>query len=278
MNYPAIDAVMVEVGPIAVYYYGVLYVCALGVLIALGRLRLRHGDAQISAESFYDICFYGVVGVVIGGRLGYVLFYNMGFFLADPLWVFRIREGGMSFHGGLLGVMIALFIWAKRHSHHYLDVMDFIAPLVPIGLGLGRIGNFINTELPGRVSDFAFAVHFPCDAVRGLNPMCVGDYEQVTRHLSSIYQAFTEGVVLFAVLWIVSIHKKRRGQVAGMFLLLYGLLRCVTEVFREPNASIGFLLGQWLTMGQLLSIPMALIGLAMVLPQTSHFLIREDSK
>lgn len=277
MNYPAIDPILVEVGPIAIHYYGALYLCAFGIFYLLGRVRLKRDDSLVSTDQFNDLCYYAILGVIIGGRLGYVLFYSIDVFLEDSLWLFRIWEGGMSFHGGLLGVVIALFIWVRRNSLDFLDVMDFVAPLVPCGLGMGRIGNFVNTELPGRVSDFALAAHFPCEAVRVFNPMCIGEFEQVTRHISSIYQAIAEGVVLFAVLWFLSMERRRKGQISGLFLLVYGILRCVTEAFRQPDASIGFLIGQWLTMGQLLSIPMVLIGLVLVLPQTSHYLIREKS-
>ena len=275
MNYPNIDPVLVDVGPVAIHYYGALYLCAFGIFYLLGQFRLKRNTSLITVDQFNDLCYYAILGVIVGGRLGYVLFYSVELFLDDPLWVLRIWEGGMSFHGGLLGVIVALFIWVKRNGLDFFDIMDFVAPLVPIGLGMGRIGNFVNTELPGRVTNFAFAVHFPCDAVRAVNSMCIGAYEPVTRHISSLYQAFAEGIVLFVVLWLFSMEPRRRGQVAGVFLVSYGILRVITEIFRQPDAALGFVLAEWLTMGQLLSVPMAFIGVALILPQTSHYLIRD---
>ena len=274
MNYPDIDSVLIALGPVAIHYYGALYLCAFLVFYMLGRFQINRGLTKFSIDQLNDLLFYAILGVIVGGRIGYMLFYGIDVFLNDPLWLFRIWEGGMSFHGGLLGVIVGLLIWNRRNTFGFYEVMDFVAPLVPIGLGLGRVGNFMNTELPGRVSDFVWAVHFPCASVRTINPFCVGEFETVARHISSLYQAFAEGIVLFAILWFYSLNRRNKGQISGMFLLVYGVLRCITETFRQPDVSIGFIGFDWLTMGQLLSVPMALFGLALILPQTSRYLIR----
>lgn len=207
--------------------------------------------------------FYGALGAVLGGRIGFTLFYNFESLLRDPLFVFRIWDGGMSFHGGLLGTMLAMWWFGRKTQRSFLQVSDFIAPLVPIGLGLGRLGNFANTELPGRATDSVFGMIYPCsaDAIRSLNQLCLGEWESFARHPSSLYQAFAEGLVLFVVVWLVSAVPRRMGVVSGVFLIGYGVLRFCTEFFREPDAGIGFIAFDWLSMGQLLSIPMVIVGI-----------------
>jgi phosphatidylglycerol:prolipoprotein diacylglycerol transferase len=202
---------------------------------------------------------------VLGGRIGYVMFYNFDVFLADPLYLFRMWEGGMSFHGGLLGVVVGIWWFARKSHRRLVDVMDFLAPLTPLGLGFGRLANFINGELPGRVTDSVFGVIYPCDAVTALNPMCVGPWEQVARHPSPLYQAFSEGLLLFVLLWFASARPKPAGFVAGLFLIGYGSFRFTTEFFRSPDAHIGFIAFEWLTMGQLLSLPMVIAGILLLL-------------
>ena len=207
--------------------------------------------------------FYGALGAVLGGRIGFTLFYGFESILRDPLFVFRIWDGGMSFHGGLLGTMLAMWWFGRKTQRSFLQVSDFIAPLVPIGLGLGRLGNFANTELPGRATDSVFGMIYPCsaDAIRSINQLCLGEWESFARHPSPLYQAFAEGLLLFVVVWLVSAVPRRVGVVSGVFLIGYGALRFCTEFFREPDAGIGFIAFDWLSMGQLLSIPMLFVGM-----------------
>ena len=223
-----------------------------------------------------DVVFYGALGAVLGGRIGFTLFYGYESLLRDPLFVFRIWDGGMSFHGGLLGSICALWWFGRKTQRSFLQVSDFVVPLTPIGLGLGRLGNFANTELPGRATDSVFGIIYPCgaDAIRSINQLCVGQWESFARHPSPLYQAFAEGLVLFVVVWMVSAPRsgdrgglaaRRVGAVTGVFLASYGVLRLCTEFFREPDAGIGFIAFEWLSMGQLLSIPMVIVGLVLAL-------------
>jgi phosphatidylglycerol:prolipoprotein diacylglycerol transferase len=266
-HYPDIDPVIVALGPFAVRWYGLAYLAAFVVCIWLGNRRAGEAWRGWTRQEVSDVVFYGAIGAVLGGRIGYSLFYGFETFAQDPLYILRIWEGGMSFHGGLLGTLVALWWFARKTGRTFLQVSDFTAPLLPLGLGLGRLGNFANTELPGRSTDSIFGLIYPCaaDAVRALNPLCAGEWEPFARHPSPLYQAFMEGVVLFAVLWWFSSRPRPVGAVSGMFLICYGLARTFTEFFREPDAHIGFLAMHWLTMGQLLSIPMILIGILLVL-------------
>ncbi|MCY4128259.1 MAG: prolipoprotein diacylglyceryl transferase [Gammaproteobacteria bacterium] len=272
MNYPIIDPVLVDFGVFAIHWYGFMYLLAFATFWLLAYIRIRNQRIQWNVSQLNDACFYMVLGVIIGGRAGYALFYGFEQFLDDTLWLFRIWEGGMSFHGGLLGVIAGLFVWCKLNGHGFWSTMDIVAPFVPLGLGLGRIGNFINTELPGRVTDSALGVHFPCFSVVDHNFLCTGQFEDVTRHVSSLYQAFAEGVVLFIALWLFSIKPRETGQIAGLFLLGYGLLRIATEFFRQPDPELGFILFGWLSMGQLLSSLMVIVGIALLLPLSARYL------
>lgn len=267
MHYPVIDNVIVSLGPLAIRWYGVSYLAGFALCWWLGRRRAERltamGDTW-SASDVSDLVFYGAMGAVIGGRVGFVLFYGFDQFLADPLWLFRTWEGGMSFHGGLLGVLTAFWLFARSTGRTFLQVGDFMAPLCPPGIGFGRLANFINTELPGRVTEVPWGLQYPCDAVYALNPLCVGQWESVARHPSPLYQAFTEGLLLFVVLWFFSRTPRRRGAVAGVFLAGYGVCRFVTEFFRQPDAGIGFVAFDWLSMGQLLSAPMILAGVGLI--------------
>lgn len=265
-----IDPVAVHLGPIAVHWYGLMYVLAFFAAWWLGRRRLRSGRWPAFAGSrFDDLLFYGMLGVLLGGRLGYVLFYALTDFLRDPLMLLRIQEGGMSFHGGLLGVIVALALWARRQGIALFDALDFVAPLVPIGLGLGRIGNFIGGELWGKPTDLPWGVVFP--RALGLAPeearrlWEAGLLDQAARHPSQLYQAFLEGAVLFAVLWWFSAKPRPRYAVSGLFALLYGIFRSAVEFVREPDAHIGYLAFGWLTMGQLLSLPLVVTGVVLLL-------------
>ena len=265
MNYPEIDKVIVELGPLSIRWYGLMYVLGVVAFYLLGKWRVRRGLSDWRIQDLADLVFYGVVGVIVGGRVGYVVFYGMGTFLTDPLMLLRIWEGGMSFHGGLLGVLAACWVFARRSQRSFLEVADFAAPLAPLGLGLGRLGNFINAELPGRVTELPIGVHFPCDSVRELTLRCFGDYEAVTRHVSSLYQAASDGLVLFLAVWLFAAKPRAAGRVSGVFLLVYGCLRFLTEFVREPDPGRGFVALDWLTTGQLLSLPMIALGVYLLL-------------
>lgn len=267
MHYPAIDPVIVSLGPLAVRWYGLTYLAAFMVSWWLGNRQRRRGFPGWTPQQVSDLVFYGALGAVIGGRIGYVLFYAFEPLLRDPLVLLRIWDGGMSFHGGLLGAVAAMAWFGRRSDKGFWQVTDFMAPLVPIGLGLGRLGNFANTELPGRMTDASWGLVYPCDAdaIRSINMICTGEWEAFARHPSPLYQAFAEGVVLFGLVWLVAARPRPAAVVSGTFLAGYGALRFVTETFREPDAHIGFIAFDWLTMGQLLSLPMAIVGMLIVL-------------
>ncbi len=269
MFYPEIDPVLISLGPLAIRWYGISYLAAFGVTFYLGQKRAKlYGWNR---EELSDLIFYGAIGVVLGGRLGFTLFYGFESLVADPLFLFRIWEGGMSFHGGLLGVMIAIWWFAKKTSRTFFSVGDYVAPLVPIGLGFGRLGNFANTELPGRFTDAPWALFYPCkaDSIRSINQMCYGAWEEFARHPSSIYQAVGEGLILFIIVMAISRQARRYsyrrdGYVSGAFLAFYGAIRFCTEFFREPDPGLGLFVSNLLTMGQLLSIPMLIIGILLM--------------
>ncbi|WP_275288581.1 prolipoprotein diacylglyceryl transferase [Halomonas elongata] len=245
LTYPSIDPVAVSLGPFQVHWYGLMYVIGFIAAWWLGRQRAER--IGLTRDDVGDLLFYGALGVVLGGRLGYALFYGVEQWLADPLWILRIWDGGMSFHGGLIGVLLATWFFARRKGLAFFTLTDFVAPLVPVGLGAGRIGNFINHELPGRLTDLPWGMPFP-----GLGPE--------PRHPSSLYEALLEGLVLFGVLWWVSARPRRRGLVSGLFLVLYGLFRFAVEFVRRPDPQLGFIAFDWLTMGMLLSLPMIVAG------------------
>jgi len=258
MQYPSLDPVLLDLGFFQIRWYGAMYVAAFVFCHVLGTRRAE--AAGFGRQDVADLVFYGVIGVIVGGRLGFALFYGFEQLLADPLWLLRIWEGGMSFHGGLLGVCGAVWLFAMRRGRQLLAVTDFVAPLVPVGLGLGRIGNVINTELPGRATDLAVGVHFPCSAVRDLTLTCYGEFETVTRHVSSLYQAIAEGPLLALLVWLFAARPRMTGAVSGMFLVGYGSLRLLTEFFRAPDAHFGLFFGA-VSMGQLLSLPMVAFGI-----------------
>ncbi len=250
ITFPQIDPVLIELGPLAIRWYGLMYLFGFAFAIWLANRRADKPNSGWTREQVSDLLFAGFLGVVIGGRVGYVLFYNFNEFLADPSYLFKVWTGGMSFHGGLLGVITAMFIYAKRNQRTFFNVADMVAPLVPFGLGLGRVGNFMNDELWGRVTDVPWAVMFPSG---GFLP----------RHPSQLYEAFLEGVVLFLILnWFIR-KPRPAGAVSGLFLTGYGVFRFIVEYFREPDAHLG-LFGDFISMGQILSTPMILIGVAMM--------------
>ena len=268
------DPVLADLGFLTIYWYGIMYLLAYAVFWLLCYYRIRKGRIEWDIQQLNDVCFYMALGTILGGRLGFVLFYGFEQFLDDPLWLFRIWEGGMSFHGGMLGVIAGAFIWSKLAGNGFWLTMDTVAPMVPPGLGLGRLGNFINTELPGRVTDSSLGVHFPCTSVVDHNFLCTGAYEDVLRHVSSVYQAFSEGVILFVVLWLYSTKPRVAGRISAMFLIGYGIMRFTTEFFRQPDPELGFVLFNWMSMGQVLSSLMILAGITLLLPSTSRRLQR----
>lgn len=253
LSYPQIDPVAFALGPLAVHWYGLMYLFGFGGAWYLALRRSDRPWSPVRRSRVESLVIYAAFGVILGGRCGYVLFYNFERWLADPLWLIRLWEGGMSFHGGLLGVILALWLFARRERQPLLAISDFVAPLVPIGLGLGRLGNFIGQELWGRATDSPWGMVFPRDP------------EQLLRHPSQLYQAFLEGLVLFVILFFYSRKPRPLGMVSGLFLLLYGMARFVVEFVREPDAHIGFDFLGWMTRGQLLSLPMMAAGLALVL-------------
>ena len=272
MQHPIIDPVLVDFGLFKIHWYGAMYFVAFGLFWLLAYYRIRTGRLAWDTARLTDACFFMILGVALGGRLGYIFFYGFEQFLNDPLSVLRIWEGGMSFHGGLLGVIAGSYMWCKRSGLGFWSMMDSIAPFVPPGLGIGRIGNFINTELPGRVTESSLGIHFPCMKVFDHNFLCTGEFEEVTRHVSSLYQAAAEGVILFIVLWLYSAKPRATGRVAALFLIGYGSCRYFTEFFREPDPDLGFVLFGWMTMGQTLSALMVAGGIALLLPLTSRYL------
>ncbi|MBV1907310.1 MAG: prolipoprotein diacylglyceryl transferase [Pseudomonadales bacterium] len=268
MQYPIIDEVIIALGPISVRWYGLMYLLAFSLAWWLGNWRSKNiqtfYDVRWTPQEVSDVIFYGAMGAVLGGRAGYVFFYGFEQFLQDPIWLFRVWDGGMSFHGGLLGGILSLLLFSRKVGRHFVAVCDFVVILVPPGLGLGRIGNFINTELPGRLTDSAFGLQYPCSAVRGLNPLCTGEYETFGRHVSSLYQAFSEGILLFILIWLFAAAPRRPGAVTGVFLIAYGCARFCTEFFRSPDVHLGFVALDWLSMGQILSLPMVLLGVIFI--------------
>lgn len=248
--YPAISPVAFHIFNWPVYWYGLMYL--VGFLAGWGvlSLRLRYSPRGFNQEQLSDIVFYAALGAIIGGRLGYVLFYDWMSLLKNPLFIFQTWKGGMSFHGGLLGTVIALFLCARKHHKPFLALSDLISPAVPLGLGAGRIGNFINGELWGRVTNVPWAMVFP-------------NSDGLQRHPSQLYEFFLEGIVLFIILWVFSRKPRPLGAVSGLFALGYGLFRILVEFFREPDVQIGYIAGA-ITEGQLLSIPLVIVGILLL--------------
>ena len=244
LTYPEIDPIIFSIGPLKIRWYGLMYV--VGFLFAwwLARRRCTRSDSPINSEQVDDLIFYGMLGVIIGGRVGYALVYGWSQLTSDPLYLFRITEGGMSFHGGLVGVMTAMWLYGRKLGHSIWRMTDFVAPVVPLGLGFGRIGNFINGELWGKPTDVPWGF-----LVNG----------QVL-HPSQLYEAILEGFVLFAILWLYTAKPRPYLATSGMFLLLYGVFRFFIEFYRVPDAHPGYLAFGWVTMGQVLSLPMIIAG------------------
>ena len=254
--HPMPDPIAIHLGPLAIRWYGLMYLAAFAQFIILGRIRIKQAHIAVqgwTSEHLDDMLFYGVLGVVLGGRLGEVVFYHPAYYFSNPLEILMVWKGGMSFHGGFIGVMLAMALWSKRSGRHWWDVMDFIAPLVPLGYAFGRLGNFINAELPGRVADASlpWAMIWP-------------NVDTLPRHPSPIYQALVDGLLLFIVLWLYSRKPRPRMAVSGLFALGYGSARFFTEYFRTPDYIVP--LGPIsISAGQMLSLPMVILGMILLI-------------
>jgi len=247
LNYPNINPVAISAGSFEVHWYGLMYLVGFIGGWWLGRLRARRAGSTWRAEEIGDLLFYAALGVVLGGRVGYTLMYNFNGFISDPLVIFRIWQGGMSFHGGLLGVLVAMWWYGRQTGRTFFAVTDYLAPLIPLGLGAGRFGNFINGELWGRPTDLPWGMVFPF-------------VDAQPRHPSMLYEMLLEGVALFLVLWLFSRKPRPTMAVSGLFLLCYGSFRFGVEFVREPDAHLGFIAFGWMTMGHLLTLPMMALG------------------
>ncbi|HYD97542.1 MAG TPA: prolipoprotein diacylglyceryl transferase [Noviherbaspirillum sp.] len=256
LTHPLPDPIAFTLGPLSVHWYGLMYLVAFAQFLLLGRLRVRQphvAAAGWKVEDLDDMLFYGVLGVVVGGRLGEVLFYHPAYYFSHPLEIFAVWKGGMSFHGGFLGVMIAMALWGRKKGRHMFEVLDFIAPLVPLGYAAGRIGNFINAELPGRTADpsLPWAMIWP-------------NVDNLPRHPSPFYQALVDGVLLFIVLWLFARHARPMMAVSGVFAVGYGCARFFTEYFRTPDYEVAFGAVS-ISAGQMLSLPMVALGIVLLL-------------
>ena len=267
MNLAQIDPVALSIGSLQLRWYGLMYLAGFGLGWMLGRWRASRPGSGWTGPDVDDLLTCVMIGIILGGRLGYVLFYDLPVYINDPMEIMRIWNGGMSFHGGLLGVLGAFWYFARTRGRTFLEVSDFIAPLIPQGLFFGRLGNFINGELWGKVSDVPWAIVFP-----GAGPL--------PRHPSQLYEAALEGLLLFIMVWVFSLKPRKVGAVSGLFALGYGVFRFAVEFVRMPDVQLGYLAFGWLTMGQLLCVPLILAGawllcrkapvLAPRMPQTEH--------
>ncbi|SOD40528.1 prolipoprotein diacylglyceryl transferase [Nitrosovibrio sp. Nv4] len=250
--HPQFDPIAIHLGPLAVRWYGLMYLIGFALFILMGRYRIKQNpQGSFTISMLDDMLFYGVLGVILGGRLGHVLFYQFGYYLQHPLEILAVWQGGMSFHGGFLGVISAMALLARKYKLQWLAVTDFIAPLVPLGLGAGRIGNFINAELWGRPTDVSWGIIFP-------------NVDGLARHPSQLYEFALEGLAFFALMWIYSAKPRPVGAVSGMFLIGYGVFRSVSEFFREPEDGFMGVLTLGISMGQWLSLPMIVAGVIMI--------------
>jgi phosphatidylglycerol:prolipoprotein diacylglycerol transferase len=251
--YPEINPIAFSIGPLSVHWYGLMYLIGFTAAWSALAYRIKYSAVArgFTMPELSDILFYAALGTIIGGRLGYMIFYVREELFNHPLSTFQIWQGGMSFHGGLIGVIVSLSLWGYKKNKFLGDIADFVIPAVPLGLAAGRIGNFINGELWGRVTDVPWGMVFPNG---GSDP----------RHPSQLYEFFLEGIVLFFILWLFSMKPRPRWAVFGLFLICYGCFRIFIEFFREPDPQLGFIAWGWLTQGQLLSVPMIAIGLGMM--------------
>ncbi len=253
--YPDISPTIIKIGPFQVRWYGVMYI--LGFLAGYWFLKYlaRHRQFEFPKERIVDFLTYAAIGLISGGRLGYILFYNLGFYLQHPLKVFFLWEGGLSFHGGMIGILIAAFLFCRKYGYGFYDIADMTVVPIPIGLGLGRLGNFINGELFGRPTDLPWCMVFP-----GGGPQC--------RHPSQLYESFLEGLLLFGILFWMSRRKWSKGVMFWTFVAFYGMFRFIVEFFRQPDQQLGLLLGPF-SMGQFLSLPMVLLAVYMIVKRTA---------
>jgi phosphatidylglycerol---prolipoprotein diacylglyceryl transferase len=250
--YPHIDPIAFDMGPLKIHWYGLMYLLSFLLGWLLVQYRVKKFHLPWTKDEIIDLIFYSALGVIFGGRLGYMVFYNFANFLHHPLLVFKIWEGGMSFHGGLLGVIIALWFWIRNKPYKTLGMAtDLIVPVVPLGLAAGRLGNFLQGELWGRVTDVSWGMVYPY-------------VDQSPRHPSQIYEFLLEGLFLFIVIWLYAEKPRPRLSVSAFFLLSYGIIRCFCEFFRQPDPQWGYMAWGWLTMGQLLSLPMIIVGMVVL--------------
>jgi phosphatidylglycerol:prolipoprotein diacylglycerol transferase len=249
--YPQINPVAFSLGPLHVHWYGLMYLLSFlfGWLLALYRAKKLNLD--FSSDQITDLLFYVAIGVVVGGRVGYILFYDFTTFIHHPLFLFEVWDGGMSFHGGMIGVCLMCAWWCYKQKKNIFDVGDFICPIIPIGLAAGRFGNFINGELCGRITNMPWGVIYP-------------NVDQFPRHPSVLYELFLEGILLFIILWCYASKRRPRMAVTGLFFLLYGCFRIFCEFFRQPDQQLGFIAFDWLTRGIELSLPMVLFGVVLL--------------
>lgn len=248
LQYPHIDPVAIHIGPIKVHWYGLMYLFGIlsGWLLLYYRAKIKPWS-PVKPEQVGDLTFYIALGVILGGRIGYIVFYNPLLYIHNPLQMLYLWDGGMSFHGGFLGVLIAFWLYSRQLKVNFFDLGEFAAPVIPIGLGAGRLGNFINGELWGRVTESPIGMVFPTGGA-------------LPRYPSQLFEFFFEGVVLFSILWLVTIKKRPRYLVLGLFMFLYGCARFVCEFVRQPDPQYGFIFFNWMTMGQILSLPMIILG------------------
>lgn len=251
LNYPAINPIIFQLGPLQVHWYGLMYLFGFASAWALALLRAPKQRPPWNSTQISDLIFYSAIGVLVGGRVGYMFFYNFSSLMANPFSLFKVWEGGMSFHGGLIGVVLSMFYFAYKKHKTFFEVSDFVSPLVPLGIAAGRLGNFINGELWGRVTSVSWAMVFP-------------EAGSLPRHPSQLYEFLLEGILLFIIVWVYSAKPRPRMAVSGLFALGYGLMRFVVEFFREPDLQLGFVGWGYFTMGQLLSFPLIMVGLVLL--------------
>lgn len=263
--YPNIDPVALSLGPIKVHWYGIMYLVGFAGAWFLSTLHCKKPYSPITKAQVSDMIFYAALGVILGGRIGYMLFYDFSNFIHAPWIIFKVWDGGMAFHGGLIGVILAISLFCRKYKCNVFDILDFIAPMVPIGLGAGRLGNFINGELWGRVTDSSIGMVFPNGG-------------PLPRYPSQLLEFALEGVVLFLILWFISRKQRPRLFVSANFLLWYGLFRFIAEFFRQPDPQMGYMLFNWMTMGQLLSTPMIVVGLIILLYITTQKTQEKEEK
>lgn len=245
--HPNISPIAFSLGPLQIHWYGIMYLIAFGLAYVLGQWRAKRSQGLWTKQAVSDLVFYCALGVIVGGRLGYMLFYSLPTFFSDPASIIKVWQGGMSFHGGILGVSVSMWLFGRKYNKTFFDVADFTAPLVPLGIAAGRLGNFINSELWGKTTSLPWGMVF-------------STADNTPRHPSQLYEFFLEGIVLFIIVWRFSSVPRPRMAVSGLFALCYGLFRFALEFVRVPDQQYGYLAWNWLTMGQILSMPLIIFG------------------